>query len=75
MAHVILIPARNESTWTGPSGNNTYLLTGAVAALIDAGVGAPEHLDEIARTLRVSRSRWSSSPTAIPITRQAFRHC
>lgn len=48
---MILIPARNPSPWTGPAGNNTYLLTGAVAVLIDAGTGVPEHLDEIARTL------------------------
>jgi glyoxylase-like metal-dependent hydrolase (beta-lactamase superfamily II) len=46
-----LIPARNPSSWTGPTGNNTYLLTGAVPALVDAGVGDPGHIDEIARAL------------------------
>jgi glyoxylase-like metal-dependent hydrolase (beta-lactamase superfamily II) len=48
---MLLIPARNPSAWTGPTGNNTFLLTGAVPALIDAGVGAPEHLDDIAAAL------------------------
>jgi glyoxylase-like metal-dependent hydrolase (beta-lactamase superfamily II) len=47
----ILIPARNASTWTGPTGNNTYLLPGRVPTLIDAGVGKPEHVDDIAREL------------------------
>jgi glyoxylase-like metal-dependent hydrolase (beta-lactamase superfamily II) len=47
----ILIPAHNASTWTGPTGNNTYLLPGRVPTLVDAGVGAPEHLDGIAREL------------------------
>jgi glyoxylase-like metal-dependent hydrolase (beta-lactamase superfamily II) len=48
---VILLPAGNASTWTGPTGNNTYLLPGRVPALIDAGVGDPQHLDAIARAL------------------------
>lgn len=51
MPAVHLIRARNASTWTGPTGTNTFLLTGAVPALVDAGVGAPEHLDEIASVL------------------------
>lgn len=46
-----LIPAGNPSEWTGPAGNNTYLLPGAPAALIDAGVGAPDHLEAIERAL------------------------
>ena len=50
MTH-ILIPAQNASTWTGPTGNNTYLLPGRVTTLIDAGVGKPEHVDAIAREL------------------------
>jgi glyoxylase-like metal-dependent hydrolase (beta-lactamase superfamily II) len=41
---VLLIPAGNPSAWTGPTGNNTYLLNGAVPTLIDAGVGEPSHL-------------------------------
>jgi glyoxylase-like metal-dependent hydrolase (beta-lactamase superfamily II) len=47
----MLIPANNQSPWTGPTGNNTYLLTGRRAALIDAGVGDPTHLAAIATTL------------------------
>ena len=48
---VRVIRARNASAWTGRHGNNTYLLTGAVPTLVDAGIGAPEHLDEIAAAL------------------------
>jgi glyoxylase-like metal-dependent hydrolase (beta-lactamase superfamily II) len=47
----ILIPAGNPSQWTGPTGNNTYLLPGRVPALIDAGVGNPDHLDMVAAAL------------------------
>ena len=47
----ILIPARNASEWTGPTGNNTWLLTGREPALVDAGVGDPAHLDEVAEAL------------------------
>lgn len=39
-----IIPASNASEWTGPTGTNTYLLTGAVPTLIDAGVGDPSHI-------------------------------
>ena len=45
------LSARNPSGWTGATGNNTYLLDGAVPTLIDAGVGHPDHVAEIARTL------------------------
>jgi len=48
---VITLAAGNASTWTGPTGNNTYLLPGGIPTLIDAGVGASEHLDAIAREL------------------------
>lgn len=48
---VQIIRARNVSAWTGPTGNNTYLLPGAVPALVDAGVGAPEHIEEVAAAL------------------------
>jgi len=44
------IPARNPGTLTGP-GNNTYLIDGAEPTLIDAGVGHPDHLDELAEAL------------------------
>ena len=46
----ILIPAGNPGAMTG-SGNNTWLLTGAEPALIDAGVGAASHVDAIANAL------------------------
>jgi glyoxylase-like metal-dependent hydrolase (beta-lactamase superfamily II) len=47
----ILLPAGNASAWTGPTGNNTYLLPGRIPTLIDAGVGNPEHVEAIAREL------------------------
>lgn len=47
----ILIPAGNPSEWTGPTGNNTWLLPGHEPALVDAGVGDPGHLDELAAAL------------------------
>jgi glyoxylase-like metal-dependent hydrolase (beta-lactamase superfamily II) len=49
---VILLPAGNASAWTGPTGNNTYLLPGKTPTLIDAGVGNPEHLDAVAHALQ-----------------------
>ena len=48
---MILLPAGNPSAWTGPTGNNTYFLAGAVPTLIDAGVGNPDHLEALARAL------------------------
>lgn len=45
---MILLRARNASSWTGPTGNNTYLLPGRVPALVDAGVGDPAHVQELA---------------------------
>jgi glyoxylase-like metal-dependent hydrolase (beta-lactamase superfamily II) len=47
----ILIPAGNPSEWTGPTGNNTWLLTGQAPALVDAGVGRPEHVAAVATAL------------------------
>jgi glyoxylase-like metal-dependent hydrolase (beta-lactamase superfamily II) len=46
----LLLPARNPSPMTG-LGNNTWLIDGAEPALVDAGIGAPEHLDAIAGSL------------------------
>jgi len=48
----LLLDAHNPSPMTG-RGNNTYLLIGpsGEGALIDAGVGEPRHLDELARRL------------------------
>jgi glyoxylase-like metal-dependent hydrolase (beta-lactamase superfamily II) len=48
----LLIPGRNPSQWTGPTGNNTWLLLGPEAALVDAGVGHPDHLADIERALQ-----------------------
>ena len=48
---MLSIPAGNPSPWTGPEGNNTYLLAGAVPTLIDAGVGEPTHVDAVAKAL------------------------
>lgn len=47
----MLLPANNPSEWTGPTGNNTYLLPGPPSVLIDAGVGDQVHLDAIAGAL------------------------
>jgi glyoxylase-like metal-dependent hydrolase (beta-lactamase superfamily II) len=49
-ADPILVHAANPSLLTG-RGNNTWLLDGEQPALIDAGVGAPEHVDTITRVL------------------------
>lgn len=43
--------ARNPGTLTGP-GNNTYLIDGAEPTMIDAGVGHPQHLDDLASALK-----------------------
>lgn len=47
----ILLPALNPSVWTGPTGNNTYLITGASPVLVDAGVGRAEHVASVADRL------------------------
>ena len=47
----ILIPAGNPSEWTGPTGNNTWLLIGREPALVDAGVGDAAHVDRVAEAL------------------------
>lgn len=47
----ILIPAGNSSEWTGPSGNNTWLLRGRAPALVDAGVGHAGHVEAVAQAL------------------------
>ena len=47
----ILIPAGNPSEWTGPTGNNTWLLLGDEPSLVDAGTGTAEHLDALERGL------------------------
>ena len=47
----LLIPAGNPSEWTGPTGNNTWLINGRDPALIDAGTGLAEHVEAVARAL------------------------
>jgi glyoxylase-like metal-dependent hydrolase (beta-lactamase superfamily II) len=52
----ILLPAHNPGPLTG-AGNNTYLVvSGGEAALIDAGVGDPRHLDRIRHELADHRA-------------------
>lgn len=51
----VLLNAHNASVWTGPTGNNTWLLRGRVNALVDAGVGHAAHLDALAAALDGSR--------------------
>jgi glyoxylase-like metal-dependent hydrolase (beta-lactamase superfamily II) len=46
-----LIPAGNPSEWTGPTGNNTWLLNGREPALVDAGTGEPSHLEALEHAL------------------------
>jgi glyoxylase-like metal-dependent hydrolase (beta-lactamase superfamily II) len=46
-----LIPASNPGPYTGPGGNNTYLLQGREPALIDAGTGVDAHLDAVDEAL------------------------
>jgi glyoxylase-like metal-dependent hydrolase (beta-lactamase superfamily II) len=54
----IRLSAHNPSPMTG-DGNNTYLLVGPdrSATLIDAGVGEPQHLDELATALGAHGAR------------------
>jgi hydroxyacylglutathione hydrolase len=48
--NTVLIPAANPGPLTG-TGNNTWLLDGQEPTLVDAGIGAPDHLDAIAGAL------------------------
>lgn len=41
---ITLIPAGNPGPFTGPTGNNTWLIDGAEPLLVDAGVGHDGHL-------------------------------
>jgi len=47
----MLLHANNASPWTGPTGNNTYVLQGRLPSLIDAGVGDEGHLRSIEAAL------------------------
>ncbi|MBI3493143.1 MAG: MBL fold metallo-hydrolase [Acidobacteria bacterium] len=57
----ILLSAHNPSPMTG-AGNNTYLLVAedGSATLIDAGVGAPQHLADLASALDARHARLDS---------------
>src|SRR5687767_9140134 len=48
---MLTIPAGNPSPWTGPGGNNTYLLQGPRPTLVDAGVGEPVHVSAVSEAL------------------------
>jgi glyoxylase-like metal-dependent hydrolase (beta-lactamase superfamily II) len=47
----LLVPAGNPSEWTGPTGNNTWLIRGREPALVDAGTGLDAHVDAVAAAL------------------------
>ena len=47
----LLLRAGNASEWTGPTGTNTWLVPGAEPALVDAGVGNPEHVAAVEAAL------------------------
>ena len=76
----ILIPAGNASEWTGPTGNNTWLIPGREPALIDAGTGQPDHVDAVAAALdgvplaRVLITHWHPDHVGgLPALRQRWR--
>jgi glyoxylase-like metal-dependent hydrolase (beta-lactamase superfamily II) len=48
---MLVLHANNASPWTGPTGNNTYLLAGRLPALIDAGTGDEGHLQSLETAL------------------------
>lgn len=48
---MVLLRVNNASEWTGPTGNNTWLLPGAPSVLIDAGTGDRAHIDAIDKAL------------------------
>jgi glyoxylase-like metal-dependent hydrolase (beta-lactamase superfamily II) len=48
---VLLFRAGNSSAYTGPTGNNTWLLPGRVPTIVDAGVGNPDHIEAIGGAL------------------------
>jgi endoribonuclease LACTB2 len=48
--NAVMLPALNPGPMTG-EGNRTWLIPGARALLVDAGVGEPAHLDALRRAL------------------------
>ena len=76
----ILIRAGNASEWTGPTGNNTWLLPGREPALVDAGTGQPEHVEAVAAALdgaplaRVLITHWHPDHVSgLPALRERWR--
>lgn len=53
---ITLVHAYNPGPYTG-EGNNTYLLGGPEAVLIDAGTGDPRHCDDLAAALARHQAR------------------
>ncbi len=48
---ITLIPAGNPGPFTGPTGNNTWLVDGAEPLLVDAGVGHDNHMAALEQCL------------------------
>lgn len=48
---ITLIPADNPGPFTGPTGNNTWLVDGTEPLLVDAGIGAASHIERVANAL------------------------
>ena len=78
MAPIQLL-AGNASEWTGPTGNNTWLIPGREPALVDAGTGHPEHVDAVAAALdgaplaRVLVTHWHPDHVSgLPALRQRW---
>lgn len=76
----ILLLAGNASEWTGPTGNNTWLIPGREPALVDAGTGRPEHVDAVAAALdgaplaRVLITHWHPDHVSgLPALRERWR--
>jgi glyoxylase-like metal-dependent hydrolase (beta-lactamase superfamily II) len=76
----LLIRAGNPSEWTGPTGNNTWLLPGREPALVDAGTGQPEHVEAVAAALhgaplaRVLITHWHPDHVSgLPALRERWR--
>lgn len=76
----LLILAGNASEWTGPTGNNTWLLLGREPALVDAGTGRPGHVEAVAAALdgaalaRVLITHWHPDHVSgLPALRERWR--
>lgn len=76
----VLILAGNASEWTGPTGNNTWLIPGREPALVDAGTGQREHVEAVAAALngaplaRVLITHWHPDHVSgLPALRERWR--